>query len=138
MAYIGKDGKAKRAPAIKALLAKYGIKGSLSIRNNSCLILSVRSGKIDFIKNFNDSVVGCPYLSRLLNSPARDSLKVSSPRSASGYYHGDAKDFLLSAIAILMGSDYHDRSDIMSDYFDVSHYISIDIGRWDKPYVLVS
>jgi hypothetical protein len=23
----------------------------------------------------------------------------------------------------------------MTDYFDVSHYINVNIGQWDKPYV---
>jgi len=36
----------------------------------------------------------------------------------------------------MLGVDYYNNSDIMTDYFDVSHYIYIEIGRWDKPYVL--
>lgn len=30
----------------------------------------------------------------------------------------------------------HDRSDIQSDYFDVNYYGGVEIGRWDKPYIL--
>jgi len=28
----------------------------------------------------------------------------------------------------------HNNTDLMSDYFDVGWYISINVGKWDKPY----
>jgi hypothetical protein len=28
----------------------------------------------------------------------------------------------------------HDKSDVMTDYFNVGWYIDINIGKWDKPY----
>jgi hypothetical protein len=34
----------------------------------------------------------------------------------------------------MKGPDFYDNTDIMTDYFDVSHYIDISIGKWDKPY----
>jgi hypothetical protein len=37
-----------------------------------------------------------------------------------------------------MNDGNHDNSDIQSDYFDVGWYISINVGRWDKPYELVT
>jgi hypothetical protein len=30
----------------------------------------------------------------------------------------------------------HNRSDIMSDYHDVGWYVDINIGQWNKPYIL--
>ena len=36
----------------------------------------------------------------------------------------------------MQGTIYYDRSDIQTDYFDVAYYISIHIGKWDKPYIL--
>jgi len=32
----------------------------------------------------------------------------------------------------------YDNSDIMTDYFDVGYYVSINQGSWDKPYVCVA
>ena len=30
-----------------------------------------------------------------------------------------------------------DNSDLMTDYFDVNFYLSVEVGKWDKPYALV-
>jgi len=38
----------------------------------------------------------------------------------------------------MRGKDFYDNTDIMTDYFDVSHYIDIDVGRWNKPYQVVA
>jgi len=35
-----------------------------------------------------------------------------------------------------MNEGNHDNSDIMTDYFDVGWYISVRLGKWDKPYVV--
>ena len=49
MAYFNQERKSERAPVIKAILKKYGVKGSLSVRNHSTFVLNLKSGKIDFI-----------------------------------------------------------------------------------------
>ena len=41
----------------------------------------------------------------------------------------------LVAIRTAMDTGNWDRSDIMTDYFDVGHYVHIHVGRWDKPFV---
>ncbi len=36
-------------------------------------------------------------------------------------------------------SEYNwDKSDPMTDYFNVHHYLSLEIGRWDKPFKMIS
>ena len=40
------------------------------------------------------------------------------------------------AIRDAMNTDNHDRSDTQSDYFDVGHYIAINVGKWDKPFIV--
>ena len=52
MAYVSQDRKKSLAPAIKAVLKKYNVKGTLSVRNHSSLVLTLKSGSIDFIENF--------------------------------------------------------------------------------------
>ena len=37
---------------------------------------------------------------------------------------------------IVYGQNYHDNSEPMIDYFDVSYFADIKIGDWDKPYQL--
>lgn len=33
------------------------------------------------------------------------------------------------------GREYYDNSDAMIDYFDTAFYVSINVGKWDKPYI---
>jgi hypothetical protein len=135
MAYIGQEGKAQRAPVIKAILKKYGIKGTLSIRNHSTLVLNVKSGKIDFIKNFNESCGGkLEYTSRGFQ-PAVDRIQVN-PYWFQDHFSGKAKQFLKEAFDALKGEDFFDESDAQVDYFHRSHYFDINIGQYNKPYVL--
>jgi hypothetical protein len=42
----------------------------------------------------------------------------------------------MEAIKQALNTDNHDNSDVQSDYFDVGHYVDLDIGRWDKPFVV--
>ena len=52
MAYMSQERKQSLAPAIKAVLKKYGVKGTLAVNNHSTLVLNIKSGSIDFIENF--------------------------------------------------------------------------------------
>jgi hypothetical protein len=40
------------------------------------------------------------------------------------------------AVIDAMNDGNHDNSDIQSDYFDVGWYTHINVGRWNKPYLL--
>ncbi len=120
MAYVSQEMKKSLAPAIKAVLKKYGIKGSLAVRHHSTLVLNIKSGKIDFNK---DAVSGEAFYQ--VNTYWTDS-----------HYTGKAKKFFAEVIASMKGPEFFDHSDAMSDYFHVSHYIDINLGSWNKPYVL--
>jgi hypothetical protein len=113
MAYISQDEKKSLAPAIKAVLKKYGMKGTIGIRHHSTLFVNLQSGAIDF--GCNDRQVNEYHIQN--------------------NYTGDARDFLLELLAAMRGSNWFDRSDIMTDYFHTKHYTSINIGHWEKPYV---
>ena len=112
MAYFNQERKKEMAPAIKALLKKYGMKGSLAVRHHSTVVLNLKEGPIDF---------------------GGDSIQVNVYWIDKNYT-GVAREFLEEAYAILMQGN-HDRSDIMTDYFDVGWYVKINVGRWDRPYV---
>ena len=58
MAYVSQEMKSELAPVIKTILKKYGMKGSLAVRNHSTLVLNIKSGKIDFDAN---STTGSHY-----------------------------------------------------------------------------
>ena len=113
MAYISQDDKAKRAPGIKAVLKKYGIKGTIGIRNHSELVVNIQSGAIDFGKDY---------------------IQVN-------YYHIDrnyseaAAAFLHELVDAMKGDRWYNHSDAQTDYYDVAFYLSINVGNWNKPYV---
>jgi hypothetical protein len=131
MAYMNQDKKAAIAPNVKAILKKYNVKGSLAVRNHSTLVLTVKSGSIDFINNFN-KVASARYPDRF--NPAKDSLDVN-PYWYKEHFDGKALAFL-SELFPVMNKGNHDNSDIQSDYFDVGWYVDVNIGKWNKPYVL--
>jgi hypothetical protein len=136
MAYMNQDRKAQRAPVIKAILKKYGVKGTLSVRNHSTLVLNVKSGKIDFIGNYNTTCDKRPeYVARGFEH-ARGSIQVN-PYWFQDHFTGKAKLFLKEVFAALKGEDYFDETNAQIDYFHTSHYCDVNIGRWDKPYELV-
>ena len=141
MAYVSQERKQSLAPAVKAVLKKYGVKGSLSIRTHSSLVLTVKSGKIDFVENFieTDSKV---LHGRKMSQDQIDHIRKNQSVDVNPYwYHehfsGKAKDFLKEVLAA-MNKGNHDNSDAMTDYFDVGWYVDVNIGRWNQPYVYVA
>ncbi len=133
MAYMSQERKASIAPAVKKILQKYGVKGSLAVRHHSTLTLNIKSGKIDFIKNFNETA---DRLAGNRFTPAVGSIDVN-PYWYHEHFSGVAKKFLQEIIQA-MNAGNHDRSDTQTDYFDVGWYIDVNIGRWNRPYELIS
>ena len=133
MAYFNQEKKAKIAPAIKALLKKYNLKGSLGVHHHSTVVLNIKSGSIDFISNFNG--IGAEERAEGYRfTPAKDYIDVN-PYWYHEHFNGVAKDFLTEAFAIL-NTDNYDNSDAQTDYFDRGHYVDLNIGKWNKPYQL--
>jgi hypothetical protein len=133
MAYFNQERKAQLAPAIKAILKKYKVKGSLAVRNHSSFVLNIKSGAIDFIGNYNNTVAAQPGGFRSGN-PAVKSLDVN-PYWYQEHFDGRALDFFKEIFAA-MNVGNHDRSDIQSDYFDVGWYVDVNVGAWNQPYEL--
>lgn len=127
MAYMSQEKKATIAPRIKTTLKRYGLKGSLSVRNHSTLVLNIRAGKIDFIQNYNDTV-------RPLGNyrPAEKSLDVN-PYHYQNHFSGKARK-CLDEIFDAMNDGNWDKSDAQTDYFNVGWYVDVNVGKWNKPY----
>jgi len=120
MAYVSKQDKAELAPKIKLVLKKYDMKGSISVRHHSSLVVTLQSGAIDF----GDYSHGNGYIQ--VNTYWIDD-----------HYTGIAKAFLTELLAAMKGPNYFNDDDAMTDYFSRSHYTDINVGKWNKPYVLV-
>jgi hypothetical protein len=132
MAYMSQEKKAKIAAMLKPVLKKYGVKGTLAVRNHSTIVLNVKAGSIDFIENY------------LADGKCQDESFVRrygsidvNPYWYQDHFTGKAKQFLKEAFACLYGADYYDNSDAMIDYFDTAYYVDVNIGKWNKPYELV-
>ena len=136
MAYMSQEKKAKIAPVVKAICAKYGIKGSLKVRNHSTLCLTIKQGPIDFIGNSNRVCGNDHYQVSRGFRPNTQGYSDVNPYWFRDHYDGEALDFL-SEVLTAMNAGNHDRSDIQTDYFDVGWYVDVNIGKWNKPYQLV-
>jgi hypothetical protein len=135
MAYVSQDDKKAIAPIVKTLLKQFGLKGSLSVRHHSTLVLTIASGSIDFIGEANGARLarsereGCEYY------PADGYVDVNCYHLESSY-SGKALNALEKLESALKGEGWFDKSDLMTDYFHVKHYVDIKVGRYNKPYVL--
>ena len=131
MAFISQQDKKTLAPAIKAVFKKYGLKGTIGIKNHMTLCANVSAGRLD-----------------LIGAAAQ----VGDFRS-SGYYQANAyaatnekyKDininifnFYTELKKAMRGNLWFDKSDSMTDYFHTAYFMDINIGRWNKPYQLTS
>lgn len=134
MAYMSQEKKAQLAPAIKAICKKYGVKASLAVRNHSTLVLTIKQGPIDFIGNSN-KVCATKYANQRW-TPADKHIDVN-PYWYHEHFDGRALEFLKELMPA-MNVGNHDRSDAMTDYFDVGWYVDVNIGRWDQPYALAA
>ena len=135
MAYMSQELKAERAPAIKAILKKYNVKGSLAVRNHMTLVLNIKSGSIDFIGNSNRVCGADHYQVSRGFKPNTSGYEQVNQYHFQNHYDGKAKNFLIEVLDA-MNTGNHDNSDIQTDYFDVGFYININIGAWDKPYTI--
>ena len=141
MAYMSQERKQNLAPAIKAVLKKYGVKATIAVRNHSTLVVNIKSGSIDFIENFikTDSNVnhGRKMSQEQIEYIRKNKSLDVNPYWFKEHYTGTAKEFLTEIFDAMYGSDYFDESDAQVDYFHCSHYVSVNIGSWDKPYTVV-
>lgn len=135
MAYMNTERKAQFVPLIKKVLSKYGIKGTLSVRNHSTLVLTIKSGRINFCQNWADT-----YPANYLDSPIAYHVSGVPNHIDVNVYHidshftGRARQCLNELLAVMNQGNW-DRSDIQTDYWDVGWYVDINVGRWNKPYI---
>ena len=114
MAYVSKETKKELAPAIKKVLAEYGVKGTIKVNRYSTLVVTLRKVPAGL---FTDEEI-----TNGVNVYWIDE-----------HFTGTAKKFLTELLAAMKGKNWYDRSDAMTDYFDTAWYNDIKIGEWNKP-----
>jgi hypothetical protein len=135
MAYMSQEKKAKIAPKIKAILAKYKVKGSLAVRHHSTLVLNLKSGAIDFIANSNKVCGNDHYQVSRGFRPNTGGYDQVNPYHFKDHYDGVALAFM-KEIFVAMNDGNWDKSDIQSDYFNVGWYVDVNVGKWNKNYIV--
>ena len=133
MAYMNQERKAKLAPAVKAILKRYGVKGTLST-DSATISLNIKSGTLDFIGDYNKTVGDRPGGFRL-GSPAQDYLQVN-PYWYDEHFSNKVIKKFMNEVMRALNTGNHDNSDIQTDYFDVGWYVRVNVGKWNKPYIL--
>lgn len=113
MAYIKKE----QAAAVRAELKKKfpKVRFSVRIEHYSTLHISIMESPYDWssVARYKDGHVKLSW------------------RSPKDYPHSQ---FLEQIIEIAMRGNW-DKSDSMTDYFNVGWYFDLEVGRWDRPHI---
>ena len=125
MAYVSQEMKKELAPAIKAVLKKYRMKGSIAVNNHSTLEVNLSEGYVDCISK-GERILSLGGVSKSVNVYHIDE-----------WYEGVAKNFLNELLNAMKGPKYFNNDDIMTDYFSRSHYTDINVGKWNKEFKLL-
>tara|TARA_Y100001963_G_scaffold128274_1_gene182402 strand:+ start:848 stop:1222 length:375 start_codon:yes stop_codon:yes gene_type:complete len=121
MAYVSQELKKELAVGIKKVLKKYKVKGSIAVRHHSTLVVNLKSGAVDFQKDY------------LSDQKVHYSI---NPYHYQSHFEGKAKAFLTELEAAIKSDKWFDKSDIMTDYFHTAYYWDVNIGKFNKDYVV--
>lgn len=116
MAYISKDEVKNVRELLKKAFPKF--KFSVSGGNSLNLNVSIMSGPEDFSEVLGD-------------------WKSVDINQYHLYQYGKFEKLFTKIVKIMKSQNWFDKSDAMTDYFCTAYYISLSIGKWDKPYVKV-
>lgn len=141
MAYVSQETKAKIVAAVKPILKKYGLKATFAVRNHSTISVNIKSGKIDFIENYIATDVNVLH-GRKMAQDQIDYIRKNKSLDVNPYwfhehFSGKAKAALTEIFAaIKKGGSWYDESDIQTDYFNTAFYMDVNVGKWNKPYLV--
>ena len=141
MAYITQEMKKELAPAIKSVLKKFGVKGTISINHNTSLNVNIKEGDVDFIGIYNAEAKALAD---------RGNIRGYGKQICVGYYQENSyrvyepydreltivEKFINELQVAMRGTMYYNNDDIMTDYFDSAYFMGINIGKYNKPYKL--
>ena len=130
MAYINQADKNELMPNIKAVLTKHNVKGTVSVRNYSTLVVTIREGALDFLNRKHQArgiiFTGTKIIYESVNQYHYQKHYKDQPECVAFF------DDLFKA---MKGTKWYDKSDAMYDHFDTAYYLSVHVGKWDRPYI---
>lgn len=138
MAYMSQETKAKIVDACRPILKKYGIKATWGVDNHSTIVLNVKSGKIDFFTNYAETMQGRPGKRQdVVDRILKDQYMQVNQYWLDDTFHGKALDCMNELFrTIKSAGEWFDKSDAMTDYFHTAYYIRVNLGKWNKPYIV--
>ena len=123
MAYMDQAKKKIIKAEIDAAIAKHGkkVKYSLTVRNHMELSMAILQCEIDLMEEY-----------RKLQNPNAEYFAVNHffPKT---WFTGKGLELIEDIIKAINCQNY-DNSDSQRDYFDCGYYISLSVGKWDKPF----
>lgn len=147
MAYVNKEKKAQIKEALKQVMPS-DWKWSLAVRNHSTAVLTISKAPVDLVSIFCDAADA--YNKRRVEIYGEREQSTSYQREKGNYdvstwslqhmTEGLQNRYIAATFKKLfdaMNTNNYDNSDIMTDYFDVGHYVDIQIGKWNKPFQVV-
>lgn len=143
MAWVQKETVTKVRTGLKILNKEYGMKATVAGTNSHSLKVNISSGSIDFIQNRIDMLEGDHrYTAEEKANHIKYLTEFNSGIQVNHYwletsFSGLALEYL-QKVKALMQVDHWDKSDVQSDYFHCAYYMNIDIGKWNKPYVVTN
>ena len=141
MAYVSQEKKKELAPAIKAVLKKYGMKGTIAVRHHSSLVVNIKEGVLDLLG------VAQKHCDEVNARKGFEYTSVGNYLQVNEYYAAEwarevgeetVANFYDELIAAMKGTGWYNNNDPMTDYFDIAYYLDINVGQWDKPYKLAA
>lgn len=134
---MNQEKKQKIVEKVKPILKKYKVKGSFRVSHHSTIVLTIKSGSLDFIGDMNTE------RRDLLNPRLVDKEKLRekytldiNPYWYEEHYVGKSRKFFDELFPALYSADYYDRSNIQTDYFDTAYYVDVNVGNWNQPYTI--
>ena len=125
MAYMSTAHAAQIRANLKAKFPEF--KFAVRKSNYTAIHVSILSGPVEFFPAAGADDNFCEYTR-------------TSRHADVNHYHINSSNFLnrdkLQEIFDVINEGNRDRSDIMTDYFDVGFYIHFYIGDYNKPYIL--
>lgn len=135
MAYVNQERKAQLAASLKKVIPA-GWKYSLAVRNHSTISLTISAAPVDLLAEYA-RIANAKYEAR---GEGLRYEEVPTHHQVNVYHLDTQFDESLpafEAIRTALNAGNHDRSDSQTDYYDVGWYVDIQIGRWDKPFVVL-
>lgn len=136
MAYMSQERKKEIAAELKRVIPK-GWKWTLAVRHHSTIVLNIAAAPIDLIA---DAKAMSAKNSRRCQTD-RDDMREMTYTGVNPYWYHE--HFSPEVVAILkpileaLNRGNYNNSDIQTDYFDVGWYVDVNIGRWNKPFVVL-